>query len=334
MRKVLVTGGGGFVGNALVLALEKKGVSCHVAGRHSYPHLEQRGVFCHRGDIANPEFAKVVTKDVDTVFHVASLAGIWGSDDLYKRTNIDGTQNILDACLNNGVERLVYTSTPTVVFNRKDIRNGNEELPYAEKFLCSYARTKVEAEKRVLAASQNRLLTTAIRPHLIWGPGDPHLIPRLLERARLRKIRQIGDGENRVDITYIDNVVHAHLLAAQELEGEQKCAGKAYFIGQERPICLWKWIDKLLDAMQVERVHRRVSFPLAYGAGALLEGVHRLFLPEQEPMMTRFLAEQLAKSHYFSHERARVDFSYSPIVSIEEGLQRLILWLKSHETIL
>ncbi len=203
MIKALVTGGGGFVGSYIVKQLLEKGVQCVVIGRNEYPELSDLGVTCLRGDICDVNFLTLSMQDVDTVFHVAALAGIWGKWDDYYRINVQGTENVLAACKKNKVSKLIYTSTPSVVFNGADIVNGDESLPYAKHFLCHYAKSKVMAEKLVLSnnSTNENFLTCAIRPHLVWGPGDPHLIPRLLERGRQRQLKKIGDCSNLVDIS-------------------------------------------------------------------------------------------------------------------------------------
>jgi len=324
MKHVLVTGGGGFVGSALVRRLVEYGCEVRVAGRKRYPHIERLDVQCIVGDIGDSAFVQEACRGIDTVFHTASKAGIWGSRQEYERTNVSGTENIVSACRKHGIPRLVYTSTPSVVFDCNDIENGDESLPYAEQFLCHYARTKAVAERCILHNNAGGLKTCAIRPHLIWGPDDPHLIPRLLERGKQGKLKIVGTGTNTVDITYVDNVAHSHLLAAQSLAGDGAAAGKAYFIGQERPVSLWDWINGLYRDLGIAPITRKVPFNAAYRIGALLEMVYRFSARNNEPPMTRFLALQLARSHYFSHEQAEKDFGYRPIVSLEEGKEKLL----------
>ncbi len=326
MKRALVTGGGGFVGSYIVKQLLAKNVETLVIGRNSYPAIESLGATCITGDICDLSFMKKNIQNVDTVFHVAALAGIWGKWKDYYRINVLGTENIVKACKANKVARLVYTSTPSVVFNGDDIVHGDEKLPYASKPLCHYAKSKIIAEKLVLEGSLNdeSFHSCAIRPHLVWGPGDPHLIPRLLERGRQQQLKKVGDCTNIVDISYVENVAEAHLLAAVNLETTQTASGKAYFISQGTPVNLWQWIDELFYKMDVPEIKSRVPFRVAYCAGTLLEGFYRLFAMQQEPRMTRFLAEQLAKSHCFSIDQAREDLGYKPRVSTEEGMKRLL----------
>ncbi len=328
VKKVLVTGGGGFVGKAVVARLLDLGIETTVVGRHRYAEIEQAGGRCIVGDITDATLLEGATAGVDLVFHVAALAGIWGPWRNYYATNVLGTESVVTSCQKNRVPMLVYTSTPSVVFNRKDIQGGDERLPYAEQYLCHYAKSKVMAEKIVLAANSPDLAVCALRPHLVWGPGDPHLFPRLLLSGRKKRLKRVGDGSNLVDISYIDNVAHAHILAAKNLCRARTAAGKAYFISQGEPVNLWEWINEIFVAMNVAPVESSISFPLAYRLGGAMEALYTLARSQKEPRMTRFLAEQLAKSHYFSIANARRDLGYEPVVSTAEGLRRTVKWLK------
>ena len=329
MKEVLVTGGGGFVGSAIVRLLADQGISTRIAGRNQYKNLQQLGAICFVGDIANKNFVENSCRGVDTVIHTAAKAGIWGKWKDYYQTNVLGTKNIVETCRKLGIPRLVYTSTPSVVFNGRDIEGGNEHLPYPSRFLCHYSKSKVMAEKIVLTATSPELRTCAIRPHLIWGPGDPHLIPRLIKRGKERALKIVGSGKNLVDITFIENVAHAHILAAKSLKKSAVAAGNPYFIGQERPVNLWNWINGLYRELGIPAVNARIPFQVAYAIGALLEVGYWLLKRSKEPPMTRFLAEQLACSHYFTHDNATRDLGYKPIISLEEGQQRLISWLNT-----
>lgn len=328
MNRVIVTGGGGFVGKAIVKQLLREKIDCAVIGRNTYPDLEGIGVTCYQGDISDRSFMVKTLAGFDAVFHVAALAGIWGGWQEYYLTNVVGTENVIEGCYKNGVSVLIYTSTPSVVFDRKNIMGGDESLPYPDSFLCNYARSKVIAEKMVLSVDQNEINTCAIRPHLIWGPGDRHLIPRLVQRAKQGSLKIVGQGVNKVDISYIDNVANAHILAAKNLFSSKSASAKAYFIGQERPVELWGWINNLLTKLDIPPIEKKISLPIALAAGGILEIFYRALKISNEPKMTRFLAEQLAKSHYFSHFQAQQDLGYFPVISIEEGMERLIQWLK------
>lgn len=327
MQRVLVTGGGGFVGLAIVRKLVAMGIHTSVAGRNHYPEVERLGARCLRGDIRDPEFVRRAAAGCDTVFHAAAKAGIWGDRQEYYSVNVAGTGNVIEACRREGVRRLVQTSTPSVVFNGRDIEGGDETLPYSKNPLCHYAATKITAEKMVLAANSENLKTTAIRPHLVWGPGDTQIIPRLLQRGRDGDLRIVGSGRNKVDITYVDNAAHAHILAAENLENEAGAAGEAFFISQGEPVVLWEWINDLFVRVGLQPVNRRISLPAAYRIGWLLEKIYAMLRRRREPRMTRFLAEQLAMSHWFSIAKANAILAYSPPVSGGAGMGKLLQWL-------
>ncbi|NTV12516.1 MAG: NAD-dependent epimerase/dehydratase family protein [Desulfobulbaceae bacterium] len=327
MKKAAVTGGGGFIGSNLVRQLLARGVETLVIGRGPYPELRQAGALVARGDIRDLGFLSQAFSGCDTVFHVAAKAGIWGSREEYFAINLTGTENVLAACRQNQVANLIHTSTPSVVFAGQDLAGDDESLPYAEKFLCHYAASKVAAERAVLAANAPELATVALRPHLVWGPGDTNLIPRLVARGRQGLLKRVGAGRNLVDISYIDNVVDAHLLAAENLAGLGTAAGKPYFISQGEPVNLWGWINEFFSLVGVPPVRKALSFRQARLAGVIMEAVYGLLRLPNEPLMTRFLAEQLAHSHWFSIAAARRDLAYQPRVSIAEGLQRTAAWL-------
>lgn len=331
---VLVTGGGGFIGLALVQELCQQGKAVRVLGRHRYPAVEAVGAVSLQGDIRNKGDVQQAATGCDTVFHVAAKAGIWGSFQEYYAVNVLGTLNVLAACKELGIKNLVYTSTPSVVFDGYDLEGADESLPYSSKPLCAYVATKILAEQHVLQNNSDELRTAAIRPHLVWGPGDTNLIPRLMDRGREQSLRIIGDGKNQVDIAYIDNVVHAHILAAENLSGlagTGTAAGHAFFIGQQEPVQLWPWINELFTEMKVPLVTSQMSLGTAKAVGWLLEKGHGFFLgmgSKKEPKMTRFLAEQLAMSHWFSKKKAETLLGYQEKVSTETGMKRLFDWLR------
>jgi len=329
MKKVLVTGGGGFVGLAIVKKILSENIAAVVVGRHRYPEVEHLGVETKVGDIRDGQFLARSAQGCDAVFHVAAKAGIWGRRQDYFSINLTGTEQVVQACRANGIGILVYTSTPSVVFANHDLAGVDEQTPYAKRFLCHYAHSKALAEDLVLKANCGDLKTVALRPHLVWGPGDTNLIPRLVERGRKGLLKQVGDGQNLVDIAYIDNVADAHFLAAVNLETTATAAGKAYFISQGEPVNLWDWINGLFVELGIPPVTKQVGFGKAYAAGALLEGIYRILALRTEPLMTRFLAQQLAKSHWFSIAAARRDLGYEPKVSTEEGMRRLVAWLSA-----
>lgn len=326
----LVTGGGGFLGTALVRRLVERGVQVRSLSRSRYPHLAAIGVQQFSGDLRNLESVEAACRGMQVVFHVAAKTGIAGPDREFFEINTTGTRNVIRACRTQGVERLIYTSSPSVVIGSSGVSGGVESLPYPVKYLAPYPASKAQAERDVLGENSPHLATCALRPHLVWGPGDPHLIPRVLAAVRAGRLAIVGAGTNRVDLTYVDNAVHAHVLAAEYLAPQNATAGQAYFIGDAEPVVLWEWINTLLERLGLPPVTRRVSYPKAAAAGALLELVHALFPRLREPRMTRFLALQFAKDHYFLHDKAERDFSYRPVVSNRSGLDLLVGWIKDN----
>lgn len=327
--KTLITGGSGFLGRHLIHLLQKKGSKqIRTLNRQVVNDLEEKGVECFYGDIVDPQVVDRAVNGCEVVFHVAAKAGIWGSYKDYFSINVLGTHNLLRSCQKYNVPYFVYTSTPSVVFNGEALSNVNETLPYGGKWLCSYAKTKAMAEHEVLLANgKNGLKTIALRPHLIWGPGDNHLIPTLLHSARKGKLFQVGDGDNWVDISYVENVAWAHVLALDALKNG-KTEGKAYFISQNDPVKLWDWINALLGRLNLPLARKRVPYKMAYSLGWAFELLYGLAHIKQQPPMTRFLAIELAKDHYFDISAAKMDLTYLPKISNEEGMERLIRWLQ------
>ncbi|QEL15142.1 NAD-dependent epimerase/dehydratase family protein [Limnoglobus roseus] len=328
--KALVTGGGGFLGGAIVRALRARGDTPISFTRSRYAWLDEIGVQQRLGDLTDLDAVDQAVAGCDVVIHVAAKAGVWGRYADYVATNITGTENVLAACRTQGVRKLVYTSTPSVVHTGVDIAGENESLPYAKHFDSYYPQTKAKAEQAVLAANGSDLATVALRPHLIWGPGDPHLIPRLLARARLGKLKRIGTREVKIDLTYVDNAADAHVLAADKLEIGSPIAGKAYFISNGDPVVMWTFLNRILADAGVPPVTKTVPGWVARLTGRALEAVYGLFRVAGEPSLTLFVAKQLSTSHWYDISAAKNDLGYDPQVSIEEGLKRLAASFKPH----
>ncbi len=319
----LVTGAGGFLGQYLVEQLLARGDRVRALARGNYPQLERLGAQCVTVDLRDARAARAACAGVDVVFHAAGVAGIWGPWEYYYSSNVVGTQNIIRGCREHRVPRLVYTSSPSVTFDGRAQENIDERAPYAQRWLCHYAHTTALGEQAVLAANDQTLQTCALRPHLIWGPRDRHLIPRLIARARADQLRRVGDGTNRVDMVFVENAAAAHLRAADALRPGSPVAGRAYFISQGEPVNCWTWIDEVLSLVGLPPVNRAISLKAAWCIGGVLEGAYRALRISSEPRMTRFLAAQLGTSHYFDISRARNDFGYEPQVSTAEGMRRL-----------
>jgi 2-alkyl-3-oxoalkanoate reductase len=328
--RALVTGAGGFLGRYLVEQLVARGARVRCVSRGTYPELETLGVETVQGDLRDADLAAVVCHGMDVVFHAAAVAGIWGPWDHFYGINTVATKNVVAGCLRQHVPKLVYTSSPSVTFDGSDQDGVNEAVPYPSRWLCHYQHTKALAEQHVLESNgQQGLLTCALRPHLIWGPRDAHLIPRLLQRAASGQLRRVGDGKNLVDMIYVENAAVAHLMAADALVPGGPICGRAYFISQGEPVNCWGWIDEILGLSGLPPVQKSISFRAAWRIGAVMEAVYKTLGWKSEPRMTRFLAAQLAKNHYFDIRRARKDFGYSPQVSTAEGMARLAAELSS-----
>ncbi|HMP01187.1 MAG TPA: NAD-dependent epimerase/dehydratase family protein [Gemmatales bacterium] len=321
--KVLVTGAGGFLGQAVCRGLLQRGAEVSGLARSRYLALEAQGIRMMRGDAADRAAVAAAVAGQEIVVHTAAKAGVWGPAAEYQRTNAIGTENILAACREAGVTRLVYTSSPSVVFTGRDQENLDESAPYPDRYEAAYPESKAAAERAVLKANGPDLATVALRPHLIWGPGDPHIAPRLVARARSGRLRIVGSGQNRVDATYIDNAAHAHLLAVERLAPGSPLAGRAYFIANGEPMPLWELVNGILAAHGVAPITRKVPAWVAVAAGTVCEAWHRAWRLADEPLMTRFVAHELATSHWFNLEAARRDLGYAPIVTVAEGLKRL-----------
>ena len=332
----LVTGGGGFLGRYIVEQLLARGDRVRSFGRGAYPELEAMGVEVVRGDVTDRLAVERACDGVDAAFHAAALPGIAIDWRPYEQVNVRGTQHVLAACRRQGVARLVYTSSPSVVFAGADQCGVDESAPYdfawMEAHRAHYSRSKALAEQAVLAANDAALRTSALRPHLIWGPRDNHLIPRLIARARTGRLRRVGDGTNFVDICYVENAAAAHLAAADALTQASTASavsGRAYYISQGEPVNCWQWIDQVLALADLPPVRKSISYPAARRLGAACEAAYRLLRLRGEPPMTRFLAAQLAKSHWYDISAARRDFGYEPRVSTAEGMRRLGQWLNA-----
>jgi len=321
--KALVTGGGGFLGGAIVKALLDRGDSVRAIQRGNYPFLKELAVETIQGDLTQADDINTAASRCDVIFHVAAKAGVWGDYDDYYQANVIATKNVLQACRINNVNNLVYTSTPSVVFNGESEEGINESEPYVENFFNAYQKTKAEAEQLVISANSADLKTVSLRPHLIWGPGDPHLVPRIISRAKSGRLRLVGNKNNKVDSCYIDNAVQAHLLAADCLLSNGVCAGKIYFISNDEPISMSGLINKILSAANLPAVNKTLPENAAYIIGFVLEKIYGLLNIKNEPIMTRFVARQLSTSHWFDLTAAKKDLGYQAHVSIDEGMKYL-----------
>jgi nucleoside-diphosphate-sugar epimerase len=330
---ILVTGGSGFLGGAVVRRLVARGEAVRSLQRQDSPALRELGVDLVRADLADRDAVLRAAKGCDAVIHIAAKTGVWGPSADYYRANVLGTCNILDACRENGIRRLVYTSTPSVIHAGGDIEGVDESVPLATHFEIAYPATKAEAERLVLAANGPELGTVALRPHLIWGPDDPQLTARILARGKAGRLRLVGKGLKWIDSVYIDNAVDAHLLALDRIAPGAPCAGKPYFITQGEPMAQRDLINGILNAGGLPPCEKSISPKAAYAIGFIMEMIWRVLNRQDEPLMTRFVAKQLATAHWYDISAAKRDLGYEPMISVTQGLQILEKSLKTRSSL-
>ena len=320
--RILVTGGGGFLGSSICRQLASLGHQVIAFQRSDANHLVLPGLTAARGDITDRPSLASAAAGCDAIVHTAGKAGVWGDAAAYRRVNVDGTANVIETCRQQGIRWLVHTSSPSIVHAGGDIGGADESLPIADHFTAPYPASKAAAERLVMAANSKGLLTVALRPHLIWGPGDPHILPRLAAKARGGRLALPGP-DKLIDTIFVENAALAHVQALQELAGSARCAGKPYFVTNNEPLPQGEIIQRLLAAIGIDVTIRAVPVPLAMLAGAICEVAWRTLRLRSEPPVTRFSVEQLATAHWFNTEAAERDFGYLPTISIAEGLERL-----------
>jgi nucleoside-diphosphate-sugar epimerase len=346
----LLTGATGFLGGRIRERLLATGRPLVIVSRTPQPALAARGIRVVVGSLSDPAVCAEAVRGVETVFHVAARVGVWGRYTDFYQDNVIATRTLLAAARAAGVRRFVHTSTPSVVYNGLPLADADESLPLTTSCPSPYPLTKALAERDVLAANGPGFATCALRPHLIWGVGDPHLVPRILARAAAGRLRVVGEGQNLVDMVHVENAADAHLLAEIALTPDRSrsnpscqsmidnsldasAAGRAYFITNGEPINLWRWIDELLRALgRPPLPARRLPLAVAYGLGAACEAAWSLLRRPDEPPMTRFIAAELAKDHWFSISAARRDLGYAPRVSMAAGTAELVAALQSRIT--
>ena len=329
--RILVTGAGGFLGGAIARMLLARGDQVIAVQRGGAPELVRLGADLVQGDLADPAVAARAAQNCDGVIHVAAKAGHWGSYPSYFSANVLATRNVLAACEKHQIARLVYTSTPSVVHAGADLAGVDESAPIPEHFHAHYPATKAIAERAVLRANSTTLATCALRPHLIWGPGDNHLLPRLIARAKAGKLRFVGDGQNLFDTIYIDNAARAHLAALDRLEPGAACAGKAYFLSNDEPLPVKEIVNRLIACAGLPPCNQHIPSTIAYAIGALMELAYSVLPLKGEPLLTRFVVSQLSTAHWFNLSAAKRDLGYRAEVSITEGLARLTASIKRYK---
>ena len=323
--KTLVTGAGGFVGGAMCRRLRDLGHDVTALGRRPNPALDAAGFRTAIHDLTAADAASALTEllaGVDCVFHTAAHVKMWGPREAFVRGNIGATENVVAACRAAGVGRLVFTSSPSVVAADHDLRGIDESQPSPSRYRAFYPETKAAAERAVLAAHGSALRTIALRPHLIFGPGDTNLVPTILKRARAGRLVQVGEGTNLVDLTFSDDCVAAHLLAAAALDERPAVGGRAFFISQGTPVPLWEWIGRVLALHGAPPVRRRISATTALMLASVAEAAWQTCRLASDPPLTRFLAEEMSTDHYFDIGAARRDLGYVPSCTVWEATER------------
>lgn len=324
-QRVLVTGYGGFLGSEVVRQLRAAGYRVRGLGRGHYPQHDNLDIEIVRADIRNRLAVLEATKDCDAIIHTAALAGVWGPWRDYYTINTQATSHLLEGAVAHDVQCFVHCSSPSVTFDMQPQTNVDETAPYPTRWLCYYPQTKALAEQAVLQAVQHtRLKTCALRPHLIWGKGDPHLFPRVIAKAKQRRLRRVGDGRNLIDVVHVSHAARAHLLAMETLLGtDRELNGQALFITDGQPVACWDWISRILNTAQVPIPTRSISYAAAYRLGGLCEALFWTVRSRHEPPMTRFVAAQLAVDHYFSIEKARRLIGYRPAIDVDQAFREL-----------
>ena len=324
--RVLVTGTTGMLGRGVALALAARGDAVTVLQRHS----AGLGLPEVLADVADADAVRAATAGHDAVIHLAAKVNVVGSEAEYLRVNVGGTRAIADACLAAGVERLVHVSSPSVAHPGRSLVGRGADPADPATARGPYARTKALAEQIALGANSSELSVVAIRPHLVWGPGDRQLIARVVDRARRGRLPLIGSGAALIDTTYVTNAVDA-LVAA--LDCRMDACGRALVVtnGEPRPVA--ELLVAVCRAAGVRVPTRHLPVRVAEMAGSAVESLWTLrdrFSPagseREDPPLTRFLVEQLSTAHWFDQRLAREVLRWHPRVPLDEGLIELERW--------
>ncbi len=317
--KVLVTGATSLIGAETLTRLAAAGHDTRAFQRR--PTGSTAGEVL--GDVADPAAVAAAVTGVDAVVHLAARVGATGPWSEYERTNVDGTATLIDAAREAGVRRFVQVSSPSVAHAGSSLVGAPAGPADPDRARGNYARSKALAERAALGANTKDFAVVAVRPHLVWGPGDTQLVGRIVERARQGRLALIGSGTALIDTTYIDNAADA-LVAAAELA--DRLGGQAFVVsnGQPRPIS--EILNRIVAAAGLDPIRRRVPTSVALGGGAVAERAWERMGRAGEPPMTRFVAEQLSTAHWFDQRSTRRALKWEPLVSLDEGFERLRAW--------
>lgn len=324
--RVLVTGGSSLIGAGVATALLARGDEVVVQQRRRSETLGRLGVRQELGDIRDLDAVLAACAGCDAIVHLAAKVGVVGDWEDYRSINVDGTHNVLDAARRRGIGRIVHVSSPSVAHGGEPIVGGGADEPVLGRRRAWYPESKAMAEIDALAAAGDELGVVAIRPHLVWGPGDTQLVGRIVERAATGRLALVGGGRALVDTTYIDNAVDALITALDAMEPGARCSGRAYVVSNGEPRMIRELVEGICRAAGVPFEPRTVSLRVGRSLGALVERAWPLLRRDDEPPLTQFLAEQLGTAHWFDPRPARDDLGWTPGVSIEEGLARLADW--------
>ena len=326
--KTLITGATGFVGGALARRLHGMGWDVTALGRNpaKLNELEDAGMKSFRADVSKKNELAEAFKDREVVFHCAAFPSPWGNFERFYQANVIGTRNVVQACLDNNVKRLVHISTPSIYFDYSSRTGVKENDPLPEP-ISNYARTKLLAEEEIDKGFEKGLAVVSIRPRAIFGEGDTVIFPRLIPRLKSGRLPILGDGKNIVDLTYIQNVVDALLLCVSSTENT---LGKKYNISNGEPIGIWKLIERICDELQMPHPKSNISYKTADAAAGVLEFIYSLIPFSPEPPLTRVSVSMMANDTMLDISAARNELGYQPGVSVEEGVQRFLKWWKEN----
>ncbi len=327
--KVLVTGASSLIGAGVANSLAARGNDV-VCLQRSHSVLVDDPVAQHLGDIRDGVVVAEAATGCDAIVHVAAKVGVVGPWEDYRSVNVDGTTNVMAAALDRGVSRVVHVSSPSVAHGGEPIVGGAADAPVLGRRHAWYPESKAMAEIVALDAASGDVGVVAVRPHLVWGPGDTQLVGRIVERARAGRLALVGGGRALVDTTYIDNAVAALVSALDAVHPGAECSGRAYVVSNGEPRMIRELVEGICSAAGVPFAPRDVSLRVGRSAGAVVERVWPILRRSDEPPLTQFLAEQLGTAHWFDSRPARDDLGYSPTVSIDEGLRRLGTWFDEH----
>lgn len=331
--KVLVTGGSSLIGTGMIAALAARGDDVVALQRQRSEAVERVGALQRLGDIRDSAAVVEAMQGCDAIVHLAAKVGVVGQWEDYRSINVDGTRNVLAAARTTGIARLVHVSSPSVAHGGESIVGGLATPPVLGRRRSWYAESKAMAEIDALACASEDLGVVAVRPHLVWGPGDMQLVGRIVQRAASGRLALVGDGRALVDTTYIDNAVDALVAALDVVEPGSRCSGRAYVVANGEPRSIRELVAGICEAAQVPFAPRTVSLRVGATLGAVVERAWPLLRRDDEPPLTRFLAEQLGTAHWFDPRPTRDDLGWTPGVSIDAGLERLGDWYRTRCTV-